>query len=114
MLLKDCISQINLNLRLSTADAVSVKLRLLTSLLTIKMQFISWVLKATQSRTLKIFQRALWNMSAARRLTAYSPLFSQRWSMCLSFPKRNGLFLRLMNIRMLPVRQRVSPLPCSF
>ena len=76
LLNKDCIIQINLNLRLSTAGAVSVKLCLLTSLLTIKMQFISWALKATQSKILKTFQRALWNMSAAHRLTAYSPLFS--------------------------------------
>ena len=28
--------------------------------------------------------------------------------------KGNGLFLRLINFRMFPVRQRVSPLPCSF
>ena len=45
--------------------------------------------------------------------TSFCP-FKRLWSMCSSWPKRNGLFLQSTNTLMLPARQKASLPPSSF
>ena len=61
--MKNYIDRINLNLQLSTDDAGLEKPHCSAILLKIKILFILWELKATQSRTLKTLAEVFWNQT---------------------------------------------------